>query len=301
MERMEQKNYRKGNKEFVERMRYKPDIILDTREVREIKKEIQKQRRKKEKREIALLGVVGSVFLTAVGIGIPTKIILDDYQKQKKNKIEAEMDKGTQYIPYLDEETVEDKIEKTVKKMESFEEVETFLKNAFVGIYEMQTGDTTLTTADIEFCRGENPQSYIYVDKESGDLITHGNDILETEKKLLDNNISLDRIQDVNIYRVKNVRDESTIDAIARINNEYKKVIEGEQYGENKQLNVSILEQMGEIVPKALRYGRNLDVEGISETDMAIVRRDFENAILKVIKDEKNQDLASEIEEGFEL
>ena len=298
---MEQKNYRKGNKEFVERMRYKPDIILDTREVREIKKEIQKQRRKKEKREIALLGVVGSVFLTAVGIGIPTKIILDDYQKQKKNKIEAEMDKGTQYIPYLDEETVEDKIEKTVKKMESFEEVETFLKNAFVGIYEMQTGDTTLTTADIEFCRGENPQSYIYVDKESGDLITHGNDILETEKKLLDNNISLDRIQDVNIYRVKNVRDESTIDAIARINNEYKKVIEGEQYGENKQLNVSILEQMGEIVPKALRYGRNLDVEGISETDMAIVRRDFENAILKVIKDEKNQDLASEIEEGFEL
>ena len=50
MERMEQKNYRKGNKEFVERMRYKPDIILDTREVREIKKEIQKQRRKTEKR-----------------------------------------------------------------------------------------------------------------------------------------------------------------------------------------------------------------------------------------------------------
>lgn len=66
---------------------------------------------------------------------------------------------------------VEDKDEKEINALNTKEAIVAYLKNMYIEEYEKETGDTTLTTADIKIM--ESSQDYIY-QLEDGTFVTHG-------------------------------------------------------------------------------------------------------------------------------
>ena len=79
---------------------------------------------------------------------------------------------------------VEDKDEKEINALNTKEAIVAYLKNMYIEEYEKETGDTTLTTADIKIM--ESSQDYIY-QLEDGTFVTHGQNPETTEMNMKEN------------------------------------------------------------------------------------------------------------------
>lgn len=165
----------------------------------------------------------------------------------------------------------------------------------YIEQYEKETGDTKRTTEDIKF-KGKTNQDYIYVNQETGEMITHGEKPEETEQKLKKDGISYKRKGDIDIYKVMD-KDGKGIEGITlQIKDGEKvpvKVILADQYDNKK--NPFILVKMGRVVPDGLDYAKYL--EKGDKDDIAVSKAQFLKVVEELESEINNQ---KQVGEGLE-
>ena len=206
-------------------------------------------------------GLVG----TATALGITASIMGCSQEQvvpilpEKKPAVEAQK---TDYVQIQTNLALD---EQMIDAFEKQEDVEKFLRNEYIEEYEREKGESKLTTENIFF--KESYHDYVFVNKDTGDLITHGKDSYKTEHKLAKKGISYEKRQNVKVYEVHYCEGnkEKIIDAMALkgIPNENNisqtipvKVIMGDS---SFQSYKSVLNQMADIIEKGIDYARNIE------------------------------------------
>ncbi len=253
-----------------------------------------KIKRQKKKLRIKMVGIVGALALTS------TSYIHNQKKNEEENRdhmtIEVEMETGTENVEKEEPIKVENISYAYTKEGLKYqkESLISYLKNMYIEELEEKTGDTSLTTEDI-ILRTASYENYVFVNRQTGEMITHGDNPMITEQKLMNDGISYDIKNNVKVYKIYD-KEGKVIDCITMKEGNPIKVIVGEQYGEDSQ---SLLCEMGSVIPKGLdcvEVFENKDRKKISESKAEFMKslEEFE------LKKEKKQMLEN-IEEDIEL
>lgn len=254
------------------------------------KKEIAKQIHKKEKRKVMIGILAGAIGLAGIGV-VGTKMLNQPEEPRTKQEENQQPGKGNNDFKEgyrVNEEDLKNfkskykeksETEKLVDKLEDKEDVLNFLKDMYIEEYEKQTGDENLTTEDITITY--NYENYVYVNDKTGEIITHGEQPLETEQALKKDGISYSIKDNVKVFKVKTKTGE-TIDCMTLGSKDGKsipvKVALGEKYGQSKD---SVLASIGTIIPDGIEYCENMKKD---ENSKAIAKQKFIKSL-----EEKNQ------------
>lgn len=265
-------------REEIQKVRNEEGTLSKAR-IEEIHKKVHKRAVNKA-RFIAILTALG-IFDIILG---PKLKQLNASKEHNNVKIEQEHSKQKNvYKESLKTPIPKSSEEQIVDQLKDKDEVLTFLKNEYVKKREIITGNTDLKAEDIKLY-DKAPQDYVYINEETGQIITHGKTPYETEKKLENDGISYTTEYDYVIYRVE--KEGKVIDCMTGGGQD---VILGDQYGEPC---THILSEMGGVIPTGIRYALNL--ESGSEYDKTVTKKDFIEA-LEVFKNAKENQ--SEIQE----
>lgn len=260
---------------------------LSKKEKKKIHKKTHK-RMKKQYKKAAILAFLG--ITTAVGIGATVKL-LGEPKTPKIENVETEKDKVKKFKENY-QETVEDlelsenydterkDIEKEINELENKEDVLKFLKDQYIEQYEKQTGDMTLTTEDIKLLLTH--QDYVFVNQETGEMITHGDLPSQTKELLQKDNVSWTTKDNVPVYKVEN-KDGETLDCVNIQTQDGKsfpnKIILCDQY-QNKEYE-SVLENMGMVIPKGLNYWEHYGDE-LAKDEFIKAIKDFQEKSIEI-------------------
>lgn len=242
-------------------------FIKVTREkaMKEIRKEQQRQGRKldiEERREIArkvarkartqtaVFAMAGFLGIGALASG-GTKALPEGKETTKtqtENSIELEeiktqQEKFREEIKVISEDEI---IKQEISELESEKDVLAYLKNMYLEEYEQKTGKADLTTSDIKIFGSS--QTYTYV-LDGGQVVTHGETPLETEKQIKADGKSYTTQQGGYIYSVRLAKNNEVIDCMTSGS---KRAIPGDKYNEMKD-SESILTDMGGITQIAFK------------------------------------------------
>lgn len=267
----------------------------------ERKREIAKQVHKKEKRRVMIGVLAGAIGLAGIGaIGVKTLNQPEESRTNKEstqdiddktNEFKEGLKVSSEELDKNNNEKETDEIKKAVDKLENKEDVLNFLKDMYIEEYEKQTGDEKLTTDDISI--SYNYENYVYVNSETGELITHGEKPAETEQLLKNDGVSYGTKDDVKVYKVRTKSGE-VLDCITLGNKDGEtipvKVTIGEQYGKT---NDSILVNMGTTIPDGIEYYENIEKD---ENSRIIAKRKFIKS-LEEMNEKEQQNEGSEIGE----
>lgn len=267
--------------------------------IEKIKAKIKKifQKTPKKIRKGIAIGTLAAATVTSV-----TASSKAEEEIQKANQVKVEQENFKDQIKYDVEKDEKQASEpnnvERANQLETPEEVDEFLKDFYIEQYEKKTGDTTRTTKDIEFKYKTN-QNYVYVNQETGEIITHGETPNQVEQKLKEDGISYKIQHDVDIYRVMD-KNGKELEGITLQSKDGKtvpvKVILGDQY-DNKQ-DISILAEMRRVIPCGFHY-RDFLKKG-NKNDIAVSKAKF----IKAVEDFESTlhvgDVIQNPEEGFE-
>lgn len=185
-------------------------------------------------------------------------------------------------IPFPDWIKVEDKDEKEINALNTKEAIVAYLKNMYIEEYEKETGDTTLTTADIKII--ESSQDYIY-QLEDGTFVTHGQNPKTTEMNMKENGEEYSTYTnekgtaiESNVYSVRLNENDKILDMITE--KDLKRTIPGDNYLEMKDYN-SILEKMGNVVSKSYSLMNVVGAENISQATVDNYKKELLKAVKK--------------------
>ncbi len=185
-------------------------------------------------------------------------------------------------IPFPDWIKVEDKDEKEINALNTKEAIVAYLKNMYIEEYEKETGDTTLTTADIKIM--ESSQDYIY-QLEDGTFVTHGQNPETTEMNMKENGEEYSTYTnekgtaiESNVYSVRLNENDKILDMITE--KDLKRTIPGDNYLEMKDYN-SILEKMGNVVSKSYSLMNVVGAENISQATVDNYKKELLKAVKK--------------------
>ena len=185
-------------------------------------------------------------------------------------------------IPFPDWIKVEDKDEKEINALNTKEAIVAYLKNMYIEEYEKETGDTTLTTADIKII--ESSQDYIY-QLEDGTFVTHGQNPETTEMNMKENGEEYSTytnekgtVIESNVYSVRLNENDKILDMITE--KDLKRTIPGDNYLEMKDYN-SILEKMGNVVSKSYSLMNVVGAENISQATVDNYKKELLKAVKK--------------------
>ena len=185
-------------------------------------------------------------------------------------------------IPFPDWIKVEDKDEKEINALNTKEAIVAYLKNMYIEEYEKETGDTTLTTADIKII--ESSQDYIY-QLEDGTFVTHGQNPETTEMNMKENGEEYytytnekGTVIESNVYSVRLNENDKILDMITE--KDLKRTIPGDNYLEMKDYN-SILEKMGNVVSKSYSLMNVVGAENISQATVDNYKKELLKAVKK--------------------
>ena len=177
---------------------------------------------------------------------------------------------------------VEDKDEKEINALNTKEAIVAYLKNMYIEEYEKETGDTTLTTADIKIM--ESSQDYIY-QLEDGTFVTHGQNPETTEMNMKENGEEYSTYTnekgtaiESNVYSVRLNENDKILDMITE--KDLKRTIPGDNYLEMKDYN-SILEKMGNVVSKSYSLMNVVGAENISQATVYNYKKELLKAVKK--------------------
>lgn len=177
---------------------------------------------------------------------------------------------------------VEDKDEKEINALNTKEAIVAYLKNMYIEEYEKETGDTTLTTADIKII--ESSQDYIY-QLEDGTFVTHGQNPKTTEMNMKENGEEYSTYTnekgtaiESNVYSVRLNENDKILDMITE--KDLKRTIPGDNYLEMKDYN-SILEKMGNVVSKSYSLMNVVGAENISQATVDNYKKELLKAVKK--------------------
>jgi len=185
-------------------------------------------------------------------------------------------------IPFPDWIKVEDKDEKEINALNTKEAIVAYLKNMYIEEYEKETGNTTLTTADIKII--ESSQDYIY-QLEDGTFVTHGQNPETTEMNMKENGEEYSTytnekgtVIESNVYSVRLNENDKILDMITE--KDLKRTIPGDNYLEMKDYN-SILEKMGNVVSKSYSLMNVVGAENISQATVDNYKKELLKAVKK--------------------
>ena len=185
-------------------------------------------------------------------------------------------------IPFPDWIKVVDKDEKEINALNTKEAIVAYLKNMYIEEYEKETGDTTLTTADIKII--ESSQDYIY-QLEDGTFVTHGQNPETTEMNMKENGEEYSTytnekgtVIESNVYSVRLNENDKILDMITE--KDLKRTIPGDNYLEMKDYN-SILEKMGNVVSKSYSLMNVVGAENISQATVDNYKKELLKAVKK--------------------
>ena len=177
---------------------------------------------------------------------------------------------------------VEDKDEKEINALNTKEAIVAYLKNMYIEEYEKETGDTTLTTADIKIM--ESSQDYIY-QLEDGTFVTHGQNPETTEMNMKENGEEYSTYTnekgtaiESNVYAIRLSENNKILDMIT--DTDLKRTIPGDNYLEMKDYN-SILEKMGNVVSKSYSLMNVVGAENISQATVDNYKKELLKAVKK--------------------
>lgn len=213
-----------------------------------------KKQHKKMKRKVIIAGMLASIGITAV-----TVKLLNEAQQQKTptemtNNKENEFKESIKYKSIYPEKS---KTEKEINELENQQDLLSYLKDKYIEQYEKITGDTNLTTEDITIEPGY--ENFIYVDENTGKMITHGENPEGTKQVLEQDNISYTTKDNIYVYNIKD-KEGNIIDcATNQVGQEaLVKVIPGDRYQEMKEYT-STLTEMGNVIPDGIKYWENIE------------------------------------------
>ena len=190
--------------------------------------------------------------------------------------------KKVKKILFLVDIKVKDKDEKEINALNTKEAIVAYLKNMYIEEYEKETGDTTLTTADIKIM--ESSQDYIY-QLEDGTFVTHGQNPETTEMNMKENGEEYSTYTnekgtaiESNVYSVRLNENDKILDMITE--KDLKRTIQGDNYLEMKDYN-SILEKMGNVVSKSYSLMNVVGAENISQATVDNYKKELLKAVKK--------------------
>ena len=177
---------------------------------------------------------------------------------------------------------VKDKDEKEINALNTKEAIVAYLKNMYIEEYEKETGDTTLTTADIKIM--ESSQDYLY-QLEDGTFVTHGQNPETTEMNMQENGEKYSTYTnengsaiESNVYAIRLSENNKILDMIT--DKDLKRTIPGDNYLEMKDYN-SILEKMGNVVSKSYSLMNVVGAENISQATVDNYKKELLKAVKK--------------------
>lgn len=233
------------------------------------KHKMHKKQHKKMKRKVIIAGM-----LAAIGITAGTVKLLDEAQQQKTptemtdNK-ENEFKESIKYEPVYPEKS---DTEKEINELENQQDLLSYLKDKYIEQYEKITGDTNLTTEDITIEPGY--EKFIYVDENTGKMITHGGYPDEIKQMLEQDNISYTTKDNIYVYNIKD-KEGNIIDCATNQvgQEELVKVIPGNRYQEMKEYT-SIITEMGNVIPDGIKYWENIEKDK-DDSNYTITKSNF--------------------------
>ncbi len=219
-----------------------------------------------------------------------------DFEKETKNEA-TNFKEGLKYDVTANQEHKKDLNEmiEEIDELQTEEELLSFLKDMYIENYEQITGDTTRTTEDIKMYSVN--QDYVFVNNETEEITTHGEQPNETKRKLDNAGISYDTKYNVKTYEVRkpikaaegNIIDETVIDSAMIKNGQPVKVIPGDNYG---QPYISVLDKMGTTIPRGLDYLKY--IEKGDEFSKGISKDRFREAVKELEISKENQTLETQ-------
>ncbi len=224
-----------------------------------------------------------------------------DFEEETKNESTTKREsinfkEGLKYDVTANQEKETKNSEQEINELQTEEEVLKFLKDMYIENYEQITGDNTRTTEDIRIY-GDVYQDDVFVNNETGEIITHGNQPNETKQKLENAGISYDTQHNVKTYEVRkptkdaegNITNETIIDSVVIKNGEPVKVTQGDTYG---QPYISVLEKMGTTIPRGLEYLEQ--IERGDEFSKGISKDRFIDSVKELEISKENQTLKTQ-------
>lgn len=232
---------------FVRLTRSKSKIEIEKIENR-LKRELTKQERKKiikrnaaKARRRVVIGAlvgglgIGGVLLLNSGEKAPEEITInfDDMENETNENENEKQDSAKTFRNEIAEaaKVEETEIENEEITIESEAQLLQYLKNEYIEEYEKATGDTELTTADIEMMRSN--QDYVML-TEDGVVVTHGAtpDVVRSKLEKDGRGYSIEYEQQVYYIKEKNgdVFDGVTIMKDQEGNYKVRRVVHGDSY-----------------------------------------------------------------------
>ena len=251
------------------------------------KKQNKKQNKlwKKIKKWLAALGIGVGVTTLAISAGEATKT--NEPVIEKPNDEKDEFKEGLKVENLETIKTNKEKITEEIENLKTPEEVLAYLKNLYIEEYENKTGDTSLTTEDIEINMLEN-STYEYKDINTREIITHGDYPQVTEDNVLENGTQFESEKQQNpVYMIKNIETRKTIDGMTYYTDENKekvfvKAYDGNYYNEMKENDITVLKDLNDVIIEGMEVWEN------SEKD----RTSFVEAVEKYTANQKeNSDI----------
>lgn len=264
------------------------------------------QLHKKAKRAFIVKSILGiGVAATVVAGGVKA---LGPGKENKDNQIEStesenEVKDFKEKYKVSESNMQLNSIEQEVDNLETKDDVLKFIKDRYIENYEQQTGDTTLTTKDIEITPSH--ENYVYIDESTGEIITHGENPYETEAELDENGVSYsvdnDGIRTYKVWKLdkENQDNKEVMDCMTVENGERVRVIPGESYSEMKDYK-SVLAEMSpeewKVISTALDYHSNFN------NDKEIEKEKFKNRLIEALKAEQEakQEQTNQTNRGIE-
>ena len=261
-------------------------------------KEIFKNMGKKTPKTLAAGAAIVTVGLSA-GSATNKDVVVD-----KNVKVEQENDfkNSLKALPgvlgkEINEKMEQNFIETEVNQIIDIDTLLRFVKNLFIEDYEKKTGDTSLSTENIEIW--EKTQDRVYVDAETGLMITHGDDPALTMQKLEEHGVSYDEEENVKIYEIKK-KDGEVIDCGALVDEKLEKAILGKDLFTDKEYaGILTTEKLGRIVPIVFECRKFME----EESELGVTRT--KNEMIKILKEyvyeykNENQEKVTEIDDGM--
>lgn len=217
-----------------------------------------------------------------IAAGVTAVRALNPGTEVKKEETQSNTNEKGKENPFLVDIKVKDKDEKEINALNTKEAIVAYLKNMYIEEYEKETGDTTLTTADIKIM--ESSQDYLY-QLEDGTFVTHGQNPETTEMNMQENGEKYSTYTnengsaiESNVYAIRLSENNKILDMITE--KDLKRTIPGDNYLEMKDYN-SILEKMGNVVSKSYSLMNVVGAENISQATVDNYKKELLKAVKK--------------------
>ena len=260
--------FMKGEKDKIRKLITEKEERLGQKLPREerirMAKKIHRQMKRKVRRNMLLAALgIGGVAVTAgliAGAKEDPAPRGPEIETEAETSTERETDSFRETYGVDLEEIRKKAILKEINNLDTKDEVLKFLKDMYIEEYERQTGDTKLTTDDIQINYGT--QNYAYT-TDDGEIFLHTENPQEVADIIKEQNIQTETVENIMSYQIIEKNSQDIIDAYVKFG---KRRVEAKDIALDKPyVEKSILKEMGDIFEAGLDLRRKIGENDVSE------------------------------------